>query len=256
MTATVALRRKEDERTLANTSQVVVRRLDLDTWNIHCDFDGTISSVDVIDALLECFGTTGWNELESAWRAGKIGSRECLSGQVALLDLDRAELDDCLAGSSIDPGFPTFVAEARRLGMPLQVVSDGLDQAIHAILARHGLGNLPVAANQLTAVSPRRWALASPFQSDYCASGTCKCACIDRGRSPATKSLLIGDGASDFCAAAHADFVFAKSRLIDHCVDHDIDHVAISGFDEATALLPMLRAGTLTASVRPARASA
>ncbi|MEO6076137.1 MAG: MtnX-like HAD-IB family phosphatase [Dokdonella sp.] len=227
----------------------------VDAWNIHCDFDGTISRVDVIDALLERYGKPGWNELENAWRTGKIGSRECMSGQVALLDLDRAELDDYLADASIDPGFPTFAAEARRLGMPLQIVSDGLDLAIHVILARHGLA-LPVAANQLTAVSTRRWTLASPFQSSYCASGTCKCACIDRGRNQATKSLLIGDGASDFCAASHADLVFAKSRLIDHCIDHDIAHVAISGFDEATALLPMLRAGALTPSTRPVRASA
>lgn len=227
----------------------------MDAWNIHCDFDGTISRVDVIDALLERFGASGWNALENDWRAGRIGSRECMSGQVALLDLDRAELDDYLAGATIDPGFPSFVAEARRLGMGLQIVSDGLDLAIHAILARHGLA-LPVAANQLTAVSTRRWALASPFQSNGCASGTCKCACIDRGRSQLGKSLLIGDGASDFCAASHADFVFAKSRLIDHCIDHDIAHVAISGFDEATALLPMLRAGVLTTSTQPVRASA
>lgn len=228
----------------------------MDIWNIHCDFDGTISSVDVIDALLERFGLPGWEKLEDAWRAGKIGSRECMSGQVALLDLDRAELDAYLAGASIDRGFPAFVSEARRLGMSLQVVSDGLDQAIHAILARHGLADLPVAANRLTAVSTRRWALASPFQSEGCASGTCKCACIDRGRGKSIRSLLIGDGASDFCATEHADFVFAKHRLIDHCVDRGIAHVAISGFDEATALLPLLLDGTLTTNAHQARASA
>ena len=227
----------------------------MDAWNIHCDFDGTISSVDVIDALLERFGLPGWKKLEDDWRTGRIGSRECMSGQVALLDLDRAELDSYLAGASIDSGFPAFVAEARRLAMPVQIVSDGLDQAITAILARHGLA-LPVAANRLTAVSTRRWALASPFQSDYCASGTCKCACIDRGRGKASRSLLIGDGASDFCAAEHADFVFAKHRLIGHCVDRGIAHVAISGFDEATALLPLLLDGTLVANVRQVSASA
>lgn len=228
----------------------------MDAWNIHCDFDGTISTVDVIDALLERFGLPGWRKLEDAWRDGRIGSRECMSGQVALLDLDRAELDSYLAGASIDSGFPAFVAEARRLGMRLQVVSDGLDQAINAILGRHDLADLPVAANRLYAVSARRWALASPFQSDYCASGTCKCACIDRSQGKASRSLLIGDGASDFCAAEHADFVFAKHRLIDHCIDRGIAHVAISGFDEATALLPLLLDGTLVANARPVRASA
>ena len=225
----------------------------MNVWNIYCDFDGTISSVDVIDALLERFGLPGWMALENDWRAGRIGSRECMSGQVALLDLDRAELDAYLANAEIDPAFPAFVAQARRLGMPLQILSDGLDYSISTIMSRHNLAILPVAANRLCPVSARRWALSSPWQAAGCASGTCKCACIERGRLPATQTLLIGDGASDFCAAERVDFVFAKHRLIDHCRSRNIPHVPISGFDEAIALLPLLLAGSLSDSAQPMR---
>ncbi|MFB3883930.1 MAG: hypothetical protein ACE144_01805 [Thermodesulfobacteriota bacterium] len=34
--------------------------------------------------------------------------------------------------------------------------------------------------------------------------------------------IVIGNGASDRCAARKADFVFAKDSLYDYCVDQDI----------------------------------
>ena len=40
------------------------------SWNILCDFDGTVTPDDVIDGLLERFGRPGWQELEDDWRAG------------------------------------------------------------------------------------------------------------------------------------------------------------------------------------------
>jgi 2-hydroxy-3-keto-5-methylthiopentenyl-1-phosphate phosphatase len=57
--------------------------------------------------------------------------------------------------------------------------------------------------------------------------------------------LLIGDGASDFCAAGEADYVFAKHRLIEHCRHAAIPHTSIVGFADAIGLLPSLLTGKL-----------
>lgn len=215
-------------------------------WTILCDFDGTISVEDVIDSLLDRYGRPGWEQLERDWRAGRIGSRTCMSGQVALLDMSRDELDAHLAEVWIDHSFPAFVAKARELGLPIHVVSDGLDYAIHRILGRHGLGDLPVSANHLApGIPPQRWRLTSPFQAAGCASGTCKCACVEQGRAAGRKTLLIGDGASDFCAADRVDFVFAKHRLIEHCRAAGIAYVPITGFEDALERLPALLDGSL-----------
>jgi len=216
-------------------------------WTILCDFDGTIAVEDVIDSLLDRYGRPGWEALEQDWRAGRIGSRECMSGQVALLDMTREELDTHLAGLWIDHAFPGFVAKARELGVPIRVVSDGLDYAIHKILGRYGLDDLPLAANHLSpATPPQRWQLTSPFQAEGCASGTCKCACVERARAGgAARTLLIGDGASDFCAADRVDFVFAKHRLIEHCRAAGIAYVPITGFEDALEFLPQLLDGSL-----------
>ena len=138
----IATRRRAGERhrkgidpRLESSSSLPGVILSQPTWTILCDFDGTISVEDVIDSLLDRFGRPGWERLEQDWRAGRIGSRECMSGQVALLDMTRDELTRSPGAScgSTTP-FPDFVAATRRLGVPLRIVSDGLDMAIHQIL--------------------------------------------------------------------------------------------------------------------------
>ena len=212
-------------------------------WSVLCDFDGTIAQEDVTDSLLMRFGRPGWDVLEVDWREGRIGSRECMAGQIALLDCSRDELDEHVAGMSIDPDFGRFVAAVHRAGVTLTVVSDGLDHAIRSMLHRHGLDGLPIVAGRLVQVGPRRWALEFPFSSAACASGTCKCA---RARTPpvaaGTRVLMVGDGASDFCVAGRADLTFARKRLLDHCLDHDLAHRAVANFRQALELWAALSA--------------
>ena len=220
-------------------------------WSILCDFDGTISLEDVIDSLLENHGQPGWQELEAQWQRGQIGSRECMQGQVRLLKLDPATLDAHLDQVRIDPGFADFVDQVRRLGLPLRIVSDGLDHAIQRILANHDLPPIPVVANHLRWCGDR-WDLQSPHQAEGCRSGTCKCRCAAQARTGlAPRVLMIGDGSSDFCVSTHADFVFAKRRLIAHCEDNGIPYAAIDGFHDAAALLPRLLDGSLLPAPRP-----
>ncbi|KGI77747.1 MtnX-like HAD-IB family phosphatase [Oleiagrimonas soli] len=207
-------------------------------WTILCDFDGTIALDDVTDALLSRFALPEWEAIEARWRDGAIGSRECMTAQVALIDASLDEVDAVLDALPIDPAFPGFVAEARRQGMPVQIVSDGLDYAIRRILARHGLSDLPIRANRLLHDGTRGWQLASPHADAACgeASGTCKCA-IARGHD---RVLMIGDGLSDFCVSGVADFVFAKKKLITHCRRAGIPHRPIVDFSDACALLDTL----------------
>ncbi|MEP7041712.1 MAG: MtnX-like HAD-IB family phosphatase [Dokdonella sp.] len=214
-----------------------------------CDFDGTVSVEDITDSLLERFGRPGWQAIEQAWRRGEIGSHDCMAQQVALLEASREEMDAHLDSMSIDRAFLHFVAAAHDAGMPLTVVSDGLDYAIRRILGSHGLGDLPIIANRLEAVDTNGWQLEFPYGNPACrvAAGNCKCSCASRARAEQRRVLLIGDGASDFCVAGEADLVFAKHRLIEHCRSAGIPYVPITGFADAIELLPVLLAGELAA---------
>ncbi|WP_197094777.1 MtnX-like HAD-IB family phosphatase [Erwinia sorbitola] len=208
-------------------------------WMILCDFDGTISAEDTTDTLLARFALPGWERLEQQWLAGEIGSGECMSGQIALLDMTREALDNCLSGISIDPAFKQFVALARRLNVPLKIVSDGLDYAIQRILDRHGLGHLTVIANHLEQQGERSWGLQFPWRAPHCrcANGVCKCAIAQRVKG---RVLMVGDGHSDFCVAAQADHVLAKGSLIGECRRKGIAHTAFNDFSDAVPALEQL----------------
>ncbi len=210
------------------------------SWRILCDFDGTISLQDVTDCLIEKFGRPGCAELEAQWESGRIGSRACLSGQVALLDATREQIDACLDDIRIDAGFMAFIELAREQNVDVQIISDGLDYSIERILRRHDLADLPVVANHLVQVTERRWRLEFPHYRTSCrqASGNCKCASVSLARQSHERILFIGDGSSDFCASGQADFVLAKDRLVGYCREHQIAHAAIADFRDALALLP------------------
>jgi 2,3-diketo-5-methylthio-1-phosphopentane phosphatase len=209
---------------------------------ILCDFDGTISVRDVTDVLLERFGQSGCAELEAAWEAGKIGSRQCMSEQIALLAASRAELDDCLSEVAIDPHFKRFCETVEEAGVTLHIVSDGLDYAIRAVLQRHGLGAVPVFANRLVQTGERNWRLDFPYAAPDCEkkSGHCKCRHVAHCRQHVRRILYIGDGASDYCVSGHVDLVLAKEKLIRYCEQEEIPHHPVTGFADMLRLWPSL----------------
>lgn len=221
------------------------------TWRVLCDFDGTIANEDVIDALLHQFGRQGWTELESAWRAGRIGSRECLAGQTALLAMTRAQFEAHVARVGIDADFPAFATGLAEQAIPLTIVSDGFHSAIAAILARYGLDYLKIVANELQPAG-RGWQLGSSNGAAGCASGTCKCE-VAKLASVDARVLMIGDGASDFCVSQQSDFVFAKGRLAAHCRATARAHVEVRNFAEINRLLPVLVKYGAEATIEAAR---
>jgi len=205
---------------------------------VLCDFDGTISLEDVTDGLLSRFADASWTEVEAEWLAGRIGSRECMAKQVSLIDATREELDSYLDTVEIDPYFASFVDECeRRNYVSLEISSDGIAYAVRRVLENHGLSRLRVRANALVAVSGTTYRLRFPYSVSDCnaQAGNCKCSAA-RGMAAAAPHpsavVLIGDGASDFCAASQVDFVFAKARLLKHCVSMKIPHIAFDSFIE------------------------
>ena len=205
-------------------------------WKILCDFDGTIVADDVTDHLLARFADDAWRDLERDWEAGRIGARECMQGQIALLHAAPAALDAAVAAMAVDPGFPGFVVQARRLGIPLTVVSDGLDRVINQVLRQTKLLGIEAKSSRFEYLGDGHWRLDFPYAEPACASAACTCKC-EIARGDDLRTLLIGDGRSDFCVADAADFVFAKDKLLSHCRARGIPHVAFRDFTEAQSVL-------------------
>jgi 2-hydroxy-3-keto-5-methylthiopentenyl-1-phosphate phosphatase len=200
------------------------------------DFDGTIAPVDTTDLLLERFAGPAWHNIEEEWKAGRIGSRECMVRQIDLVRATPAEMDAFIRSVEIDPGFRGFVDTFRRLGHTLFVLSDGLDRTIRSVLDRDGI-DIPYFANHLQWRGGDRWRLAFPHSSSACTAlaGNCKCTFADGW--PRELVIVVGDGRSDFCLAERADLVLAKGALLEHCRKADLLHFGFENLDEATELL-------------------
>ena len=205
---------------------------------VLCDFDGTISVKDVTDTLLSHFGQDGCDELEELWVNGKIGSQECMSKQIALMDANLNELNHVLSQIEIDPTFKAFIDYTEKNHIPVHIVSDGLDYAIEFILKRHGMEHLPIFANKLMHDNNRSWRLEFPYANKDCIkqSGNCKCNHVKK-QQHFNQILYVGDGTSDYCLSHNVDFVFAKDKLIHYCEKNKIEHRAINCFTDVTKAL-------------------
>ncbi|MCX8649749.1 MtnX-like HAD-IB family phosphatase [Gilliamella sp. B2776] len=205
---------------------------------VLCDFDGTISVNDVTDTLLSYFGQDGCDELEEMWVNGKIGSQECMSKQIALMDASLEELNQVLSKIEIDPMFKSFINYTEQKNIPVHVVSDGLDYAIQFVLKRHGIEHLPIFANKLLHDNNRSWRLEFPYANKDCIkqSGNCKCNHVKK-QQYFPQILFVGDGTSDYCVSHNVDYVFAKDKLVNYCKKNKIAHCAINSFADVTKAL-------------------
>ena len=127
----------------------------MNPMHFFLDFDGTITKNDIVDLVLERFASPDWKKVEKEWAEGKIGSRECLSRQIALVSATKEEVLELISKTEADPHFVSFLKCAKKYGFPVTIVSDGFKIVIENILKRilkenaEGIGSLPIYSNQL-----------------------------------------------------------------------------------------------------------
>jgi 2,3-diketo-5-methylthio-1-phosphopentane phosphatase len=200
-------------------------------YRVLLDFDGTVAPDDPTDRLLERFADPEWQCIEADWQAGRITSRECMQRQAALLRATPGELDAATRAVRLDPAFSRFVAFCRHRDIDVSIVSDGFDRVVEAVLRQARL-NVRFYANALEWQGGDRWRLGLPHRRSDCRAGAANCKCA-HGAWSAGRSIVIGDGRSDFCMATRADFVIAKGALAEFCRAQGLAHASFSSFEDA-----------------------
>jgi 2-hydroxy-3-keto-5-methylthiopentenyl-1-phosphate phosphatase len=214
---------------------------------VYCDFDGTITSLDATDAVLEAFALPAWRDWEERWVAGEISSQECLSRQVELIQAERDTLVSFAAELPIDEGIIALGRRCAERSVPLTIVSDGLDLVVEAVLRRHGLLHLPVFSNHLRWDENGRPSLSFPFAAQECegGAGTCKCSlALPTGRE-SSSTVYIGDGQSDRCVSSKIRTVFAKGALQAWCKGKGIAYIPFETLTEVTEHLFLKESDTI-----------
>lgn len=205
---------------------------------IFSDFDGTITKKDIGDEVFREFGKfepyhsmlrSGELEISQYWRV----LCDNLKPGVTLQDFH-----DFALSAEIDTNFKPFAEFCRKKSWPLRVVSDGFDAYIKPIMNSLGLNNIEVYSNRLEAIDGR---LSPSFpgasESCLCPSASCKRNSILKNWIEDTIIVYIGDGYSDFCAAEHADIIFAKKELAAYCNKNRLPHYPYQNFFDVRMLL-------------------
>lgn len=215
------------------------------------DFDGTLSTRDTVDSLLERFAPDHWHDLEEQWLSGQINAQQCMREQLRLVEGEPQHIEAFFQQIQLDPWFKPFLDHVQSFAQ-VAIVSDGLDHAIQVALANHGLTDLPVYANHLRFVAPNRLDLEFPLLEARCevGNGVCKCK-VAKGllQGPEDLMVLVGDGKSDACLAHKADIVFAKNSLIRYCTDNGIAHIPFDHFGDVLAALKTMTLPTPAVSL-------
>lgn len=210
---------------------------------IFTDFDGTITIDDLGDKIFDEFGafrtyypqlTSGMLTVPEYWRllAGSL-HKGTTPETLRKWALEQAA----------DKHFRGFVRFCQDNNLPLTVVSDGFDVYIDSVLAREGAADIPRYCNRLlyhdgvfTPEYPGR------DESCTCFCASCKRNSVLKSVPPEALVVYIGDGYSDFCAAEHADIIFAKKALAAYCNRQRLPHYPFSTFADVQTILEGLLA--------------
>lgn len=207
----------------------------VETLDIACDFDGTITCVDTLHLIVEAFAARGaWSAIEPRLRSGEISLEEAMQEQFAQVhatpdEVARLVLDE----AGLRAGFADFEAWCRTRGHRLVVLSSGFRSIIEPLLTGWGFAHLELAAHdaRFSAEGCRLiWSDRGPACEEC--GRPCKRHDLRRLGLGGRPLVYIGDGISDRCAAGLADLVFARADLARHLTTESVPFVPFDDFTQ------------------------
>lgn len=183
-------------------------------YTVFFDFDNTITKLDVLDDILERFSSDNkWIALEKKWRAGSIGSRECLDGQMRGVRITKSRLERYLRTIKIDPYFKRLVKLLASHRIKTLILSDDFDLVLKSVLKNNKISGVDVYSNSLK-VEGDKLIPSFPFTNkDHNKCAHCKKENLLLNMGKDSVTVYVGDGLSDVCPAKSANIVFAKGYL-------------------------------------------
>jgi len=208
------------------------------------DFDDTAAVQNVAEMLLTKFGDPTWQDVRQRFRDKELTLNEYQEITFRNIQADRAAMQDYVKqNASLRPYFKEMWDYCRENRVPLAVVSQGLDFYIEALLEKEGCGPVPIHA-----VNTRFDAQGINYEYLYAVPGkerlgNSKGVVVDSYREQGHFIVYIGDGQSDFEAAARADLVFAHRVLADECERQDIPFRPFTDFGDVLKAVEQMTVG-------------
>lgn len=200
---------------------------------IFCDFDGTVTDKDNIIAIMNRFAPEGWEELKEGVLNRSISIKEGVGKMFSLLPVSLKEeiREFALENARIRPGFQEFLDFTREEGIPVYIVSGGIDFFLEPIISKFG----PFAGVYCNVSDFSQTTIKIEWPNscdDQCSNdcGCCKPSIMRMLEQSDTYKIVIGDSVTDLEAAKQADYVFARDYLKIKCEEWDIPHTPFETF--------------------------
>ncbi|MHB8997412.1 MAG: HAD-IB family phosphatase [Armatimonadota bacterium] len=218
---------------------------------IFTDFDGTITLIDtglaMINALSEQAQAEAW-DLEYQWRRGEIDSMICLQAQWGLWNRPATEMFALIDGLEMDERFFDFLALVRSRHAGLAIVSDGLQFYLDRMMSARGIetcgddhcarsADCILRFSNPATVTEAGVSIEFPHRDECGQCGNCKVSHLFRLRRDFARTIYIGDGHSDLCAARYAEIIFAKDALAEDCARAGRSFYPFETFDDILAIV-------------------
>jgi 2,3-diketo-5-methylthio-1-phosphopentane phosphatase len=204
-------------------------------FKIFVDFDGTITTRDVGEAMFLEFGDPEEaNNIVKDWLEDKITSKDTWNLLCKTVEnFDETEFQKFLNEISIDSTFLKFIDYCSENDYDVKILSDGLDYYIERILKREKLNHLGCYSNKLSFGSNNELIPHFPHTDEECDKcANCKRKHIINNSSDDDYTVYIGDGYSDACPAQYCDFIFAKKSLLKYCEVNRISYFPYENFND------------------------
>jgi len=202
------------------------------------DFDGTITTINVMDTLYEMFGGPSTRFHMARWTRGEISTMEEVEQVFKTVKSTRREMEAFLRTVELDPGFKSMLAFCQKLDYPFAIVSDGLRWYIDYILDSHGVEEIKVYAGEIIFLE-RGFRFEYPwYDPAFPMRSTAKPAIVKDYQRRGFKVVFVGDGLSDVEAVEVADVVYAKDVLLREARERGI---VVREFDELNDVYRDLR---------------
>ena len=204
-------------------------------FKIFIDFDGTITTKDVGDAIFKKFGEpNSVKRIINDLLSDKISAKESwLQLCNSVKQISSNELNNFIDTLEIDPTFHQFYNFCEQNNFDYYILSDGFDYYIERLLKNDGIEHIKYYANHLTITEDNKLVPAFPYQDEeLLTSANCKRNHIINHSSDDDFTIYIGDGNSDKETAQFCDFIFAKDDLLKFCERERISYFPYKDFND------------------------
>ena len=197
------------------------------------DYDDTAAVQNVAELLLGRFGAPDWQEVRERFRHGELSLKDYQEITFRDIRATKEEKQDFVgANAELRPGFGALAEFCRQRGIPLAIVSQGLDFYIQPLVDAAGESDIPIYAVTARFGADGRiagYGYDFPYP-DAPERGNSKALIVQRYRQQGRYVFYAGDGRSDFEAGAVADAVFAHRQMAEMCAAAGIAYTEFTDF--------------------------